>query len=174
MTTPPNFTCPERDPFGRLLRIAARNLGALFLLFGLGLLIREIRFGQSAHAVAGTIMEVRVRQNADGPTYHPVVEFRTLDGRVAQFEGLSVSPAPEVGTPVSVLYNRSKPEQARINSFVQRWLFPTVFIPIGFSMVVGASIWSSVHARSQTMSGREAQESSVPRRVAPVGSKVRP
>ncbi len=141
VATQANTPSQERDPLGRLTRIFAGILGLVFLLLGLGLCIREIHFGGTAQPAAGTIAEVRVKESADGPDYYPVVEFKTAEGRVVRFEGISTSPAPVAGTPIRVLYNPADPEQARINTYAHRWLFPTVFTPIGLVLLLGAWFW---------------------------------
>jgi hypothetical protein len=145
---PNTIVTPSRaDLFTRSLRIILKLFGVLFLLVGLALFGREIRFGQSALSAPGTIIDVRVTENADGPNYVPVVEFSPQDGRVVHFQGTSTSPAPVKGTPVKVLYDIEKPEQARIDSFVQRWLFPTIFTPVGLVLILIGTGWRT-RARS--------------------------
>lgn len=136
MTTRQKSLHQEHDPLGRLLRILAGIVGVLFLLVGVGLFCREVWFGRIAQTAAGTVREVRVEENADGPNFYPVVEFTTQAGRIVRFEGTSTTPVLALGTAVSVLYNPAKPEEARINSFVQRWLFAAILIPTGLFMVL--------------------------------------
>ena len=114
VATQANTPSQERDPLGRLTRIFAGILGLVFLLLGLGLCIREIHFGGTAQPAAGTIAEVRVKESADGPDYYPVVEFKTAEGRVVRFEGISTSPAPVAGTPIRVF--TTQPTQNRPGS----------------------------------------------------------
>lgn len=132
---------PNSDPFGLMFRMLLKIFGAVFLLVGCTLLGREIRFGQAAQFAEGTIIDVRVTENADGPNYSPVVEFSSQDGRIVHFQGMSTSPKPVQGTRVTVLFDKSKPEEARIDSFVQRWLFPTLFTPVGLVLLGIGAFW---------------------------------
>jgi hypothetical protein len=140
MTNPRHRFHLEDSGIERLCRVFAKACGVMFLVFGLGWLGREIRFGWKAQPASGTIVEVKSRMSADGPEFYPVVEFTTATGRGVRFEGLSTSPPPVAGTPVEVLYDPDRPERARINSLVQRWLLGALFTPIGGVILVVASI----------------------------------
>lgn len=126
------------DPRTQFLRIVLKIVGTLFLLVGLALWGREIRFGQTAESASGTIIDVRTIDDPKGATYVPVVEFIPIDGRVVHFQGTWTGPKPDKGTRVTVLYDKFKPEGAKIDSFIQRWLLPVILTPIGFLMLLGA------------------------------------
>ncbi len=83
------------------------------------------------------IADLRVSDSGDGPNYYPVIEFRTKSDEAVRFEGISTSPAPAVGQSVPILYREDTPQNARIDSFVQRWLFPAIFTPVGILLIVG-------------------------------------
>lgn len=128
-----------KDPFSRLITIVLLLVGVVFSLSGIGLIVREFSFGKVALPAVGSIVEVNVTQNTDGPMYTPIVEFQTLTGDSSRFAGLSTSPPPVKGTIVPVLYHPADPKNARIDTFVDRWLFPSVFLALGATLF-GAGI----------------------------------
>jgi hypothetical protein len=132
----PAATEPSWAPFTKIMRIVVIGSGAVSLLLGLGLLARELKFGDTALAARGTIADVKVTQNADGETHSPVVEFTTAAQQTVRFEGLATQPPPVRGTQVPVLYNPANLQDARIDTFTNRWLFATVFTAVGFSLMV--------------------------------------
>lgn len=132
------------------MRVVARVFGLVFLVAGLAWLGHEIWFGWAAQSASGTIVEVRTRESAEGPEFYPVVEFATPDGRVIRFDGVSTSPPPIEGSPVKVLYDPSRPNKARINSFVQRWLLGAVLAAMGILLLVAVSVRRSQSTESAT------------------------
>lgn len=125
------------DRFARIWRNLLLGCGTLFLAIGLLLLVREIRFGHTAMSANGTIAEVLVTDTGDGPTYTPVVEFTAVGDQTVRFTGLATNPRPVQGQSVPVLYRRDEIGDARIDSFVQRWLFPVVFSLVGLVAIAG-------------------------------------
>lgn len=113
--------------------------GLLFLLVGLILLTREIAFQREAISGSGSVIELRVTESVDGPITTPIVEFRTPDGIAFRCEGTATSPAPRLGEAVPIIYLPDDPQHARINTFVQRWLFPSVFTPLGLLLVLAGT-----------------------------------
>jgi len=106
-------------------------VGGLFAIVGAGMGIGEYSFGQQATAATGSVVEVRRTEGADGTNLIPVIEFDSPNQQHVRFEGIATSPPYVVGTSVPVLYRTSNPSDARIDQFVQRWLFPSIFTPIG-------------------------------------------
>lgn len=126
-------------PLDKLWKILIRAFGMLFLLVGLGLFLREINFARQAVSAAGKIVEIRQTENSDGPVYTPVVEFSTPDKQVIHFDGMPTDPPRTVGQAVPVLYRQSNPQEARIDRFVDRWLFPTIFTAVGLLVILFSS-----------------------------------
>jgi Protein of unknown function (DUF3592) len=122
------------DPFSRIWHGLLLGFGGLFLLVGLLLLSREVVFGRSAVSAQGTIVELRKTDNADGTDWAPVIEFSTAQGQKIQFTGTSTNPPPLRGEQVPVLYDPQNPDHARMNTIVQRWLFPLIFVLVGLAM----------------------------------------
>lgn len=113
--------------------------GLLFLLVGLILLAREMVFQREAISGRGSVVELRVTESVDGPMTSPVVEFQTPEGTTFRCEGTATSPAPRLGEAVPIIYRPDDPQHARINTFVQRWLFPACFTPVGLLLVLAGT-----------------------------------
>ncbi len=123
----------------RWKRIEGRILvafGVLFLLVGLVLLAREIAFQRDAISGRGSVVELRVTESVDGSNTSPVIEFRTPEGVPTRFEGTATTPTPKLGDAVPVIYCPADPQHARIDTFVQRWLFPCAFVPLGVLLLL--------------------------------------
>ena len=103
----------------------------LFILVGLGFItggvfitrssVRMSRAGERATAeVVGR--EWRGRDSEGGGAYHPVVAFRTADGRVVRTHTRigGLASRPRIGTTVQVVYNPHVPEDAAIDSLLAR------------------------------------------------------
>jgi hypothetical protein len=126
--------------FTRVWAYLMLAFGALFLTAGLIMYARENAFGREAVATRGTVVELRMTDSGDGPTYAPIVEFATRDGRAVRFEGTSTNPHPEPGDTLALLYRPTNPGDARIDSVVHRWLMPAVFAPLGAIALVGGAL----------------------------------
>ena len=104
-------------------------LGIVFGGIGAGFGIRSVQCARSALEADGVVVDLR-RAGKGGS--RPVVEYRVGD-QVRSVEG-SIStkpPAYSVGDKVRVLYDPANPPDARINSFVERWLFSVIFGGVG-------------------------------------------
>ena len=69
-------------------------------------------------------------EEAPRPSYYPVVEFQTPDGRSFRFKGSTGSSSPEfaIGTQVQVRYNPQNPQQAQLTKFSHFWLGPLLLV----------------------------------------------
>lgn len=77
-----------------------------------------------------------------------------VEDRAVRFDGLSTSPPPVAGTRVQVLYRPGRPEEARINSLVQRWLPGVVFLPVGIVILTAVAARQKRSRRRQVMARR--------------------
>lgn len=70
---------------------------------------------------------------SSGNYFYPVVKFKTLGGKEIEFvSSAGANPAEyEVGDKVSVFYDPLRPHQAKINSFLDVWLFPVISLFLG-------------------------------------------
>ncbi|TXT37503.1 MAG: hypothetical protein FD138_645 [Planctomycetota bacterium] len=129
----------------KVVAVVFSLIGSVFLMIGAG-------FGWSSYSL------LAVAQRADGTVIRlvhqgggkrsgsaPVVEFH-LDGNRHEFRSwLSTSPPQfDVGDKVTVLYDPTDPQRARIESFVTLWLFPTIFSGIGVVMLVVSGVLFAV------------------------------
>lgn len=115
-------------------------LGTFFtmlgLLFGLPPLLQ---LGSHARA-EGSVVDYR----RSGDTAYPIVQFSTPDGRRWEFEDRVGSDPPQFSLEqkVDVRYDPSNPRNAFVNTFVNLWLLPGIFLLVG---VVFACIgWAGV------------------------------
>ncbi len=115
-----------------MLSLAFRLIGMVFLGFALVATIGTLRFTTDAVRLDGTVVDLRVEQNAvplmraeeeTGLIYYPIVEYEGPDGAVRQFEGRAGRQRPvyEAGDTVTVLLRLSDPAGARIDSLLGIW-----------------------------------------------------
>lgn len=106
-------------------------LSIIFFLIGIGMIIGGIfayrsnqQFLQSSLKSTGTVTGLDLRHSSDSSSYHPVVQFRTLENQVINFtSSVGSNPASyQVGETVEVNYNPTSPNSAKINDFTSNWL----------------------------------------------------
>lgn len=124
---------------GRVQGVAALSIvGRIFLGLALGglalaglLALFEMGSGRNAQATGSVV--------AYG--YGPKVEFVTAGGSRIRFESGIRSTFLHVGDSVRVAYARGRPEEAKIDSFVDRWFLPGLSaILAGAFFLVGAGM----------------------------------
>ncbi|MCC7359429.1 MAG: DUF3592 domain-containing protein [Anaerolineales bacterium] len=96
----------------------------------------SFRLVQAGATTSGRVVDILVSSDDDGDSYAPVVEYtvRSLD---YQLIGTYTNPpAYAVGDRVTVRYDRANPETARLDSFVELWLFPLVFGGVGLLLFI--------------------------------------
>ena len=136
-----------------VLKLAA----LVFALVGVGMLAWAASEYRSASALTGdaikadgTVIEM-IKQEFSDPdagltyAYAPRIEFVDESGGTRNFIGnASNPPAYREGDHVEVIFQRSQPETARINSFMSLWLFPIVMAAFGllFTLAGGAVLVS--------------------------------
>ena len=139
------FRALERQSSGAPKIIVAVFLavGALMLVIATLSTVSTIRALNREESAPGQVVDMTVRQSRDSETqtineyYYPVVEFDLPDGtpkRVQLSEG-SWPPEYELGQPVTILYDRDHPLDARIKSVsstILKWILP------GITGIVGA------------------------------------
>lgn len=125
-------------------------IGAAMLLGALAIALTQQRFRTQALHARGVVVEHSFSRSdssdsGSGGTYCPIVHFTAADGRQIEFVGgvCSQPPAENVGDTVAVLYRGDDPHDARIDSFLTRWLavmvvggLGGVFLAIGLLAVV--------------------------------------
>lgn len=116
------------------------KIAIVFLLIGLGMLcgggywaIQTKGFLEKAVLGEGIVVELVQSQSSDSTTYAPIVHFTTEDGRKIEFVSSCSSnpPAYSIGQKVSVRYDRTHPEKAKIDGFFSLWGGPLILLILG-------------------------------------------
>lgn len=76
----------------------------------------------------------------------PLIEYHTVEGKLYRYQSHITSEPPRyyTGDRVSIIYNPAKPYQAKIQSFSELWLVPSLFGGFGITFL-GALIWLVVY-----------------------------
>lgn len=130
----------SKSEFQQLSRLAdqfiigvALLVGTVFLLVGVGFACSSISVVSVAKQTEGKVIRNVVGWEGGAAA---VVEF-FLDGQRHEIQSSRYTSPPQfkIGDKVSVLYDPNDPRRCRINSFVDLWLFPTIFGGIGLLVV---------------------------------------
>lgn len=110
-------------------------------------------FLERSVSAQGTVVELIRSRSSDSVSYYPVVEFTAANGRQVEFQSNSGSSPPSYnqGEQVSVLYEPSSPEAAKINGFFSLW--GGALIIAGFGSVfglIGGGIMAYVALKSRS------------------------
>lgn len=130
-------------------------LGAVCLGVGLAFLIHTQRFVDRAEVAPGVVIELLHTRDRDGDVlYRPLVGYQTAGGALVEFASTFEShpPAYEVGEKVTVLYDPTHPDEARLRSFFSLWGIAAVFGTLGsvfFLGGAGAGLWVHWQMRRQ-------------------------
>jgi len=126
------------------------GVGAMLLFVGIAAFIQTRRFATDAIRTSGTVVENKATQKRreDGvgqdTLYYPIFEFADFQGIQRRVQGSTASSPPSfsIGAKVRVLYSRSDPERARIDSFGNLWLLPLLASGLGVVLVLNAvHVW---------------------------------
>ena len=127
------------------------SLGLAFVAIAAWFYLDDRRFAESALHADGTVVAMPESGGSDGYSYTPVVEFRDRDGIPHRFaSGVSSNPPRySTGERVEVLYDPEAPDEARIDSFLDRQFLPTVFGGLGalFAAIGGGLLFFVVRGR---------------------------
>jgi len=129
----------------RMIRVLIPLVAGSSLLASLISAIITADFLRDAKNTTGTIVASKTMTNDEGTVlFRPTFAFN-VDGRDYSVTSTAyVSPSPGgVGHRVPVLFDPSKPSNARIDSFVYIWMFPTVTFSLGlvFGLIHFAIVW---------------------------------
>ncbi len=96
---------------------------------------KSFDFTQATAHTEGTV--VRSERSGKNNNHVPIVSY-VVDGKPYEVRGqIASNLSPAVGTKLGVLYKTAEPGRAQIDSFTERWLFPTVFGGIGGVVMLG-------------------------------------
>lgn len=102
--------------------------------FGWNMRTATQEFVDASESADGVVVQLdTVRNSDDDILYHPVVEFTTTAGEVVEYRSATGSNPPglDVGEQVEVYYDPDLPTNAKINSFVDLWMFSTIMLIFG-------------------------------------------
>ncbi len=129
-------------------------LGLVFLGVGIFLGYPELRDISKSEKTTGEITDAKyagVKKGSD--MYKAVVKFTTLDGQnIIYTSSLASSSKPPVGKKVEIFYRKDNPQAAHINSFIETYLFPVVFMGSGVIILALALMsWYLAYARKNRL-----------------------
>jgi len=127
-------------------------IGLIFAAIGGWFFVQDRQLAADGLRAEGYVIEVVVSRDSDGSSsYKPVVEFTDAEGRTHRFTS-SISSSPPAHSPgerVEVIYSPADPNEAMIDSFIDRHLFPLVFGGLGALFACIGIALILVHLRRQ-------------------------
>ena len=133
-------------------------VGGVFFTVGLGMAVgggavwrSNARFEAAAGKAEGQVVDLISYRSDKSTMYKPLVQFQTEDGREVSFSGSTGSSSPSYnrGDKVPVLYDRATPENAQIDSFMERDFVVAMLLGMGlvFSSVGGGLLAHQIKQR---------------------------
>jgi hypothetical protein len=112
----------------------------IFLCWGLYASFVGYRVETNGEVTEGYVSELELR---DGGTYKAIFKFE-VNGETYSFKDDTSARPPkyEVGETVTIRYDRSNPNLARVDSAFPVWLFPSCIVMAMFLTLIGVNIWS--------------------------------
>jgi hypothetical protein len=118
-------------------------VGLLITFAGAIWLVRTAVFIMGAAEAPGVITKIEPSRNS-GSAWDLTFTFSDAEGMVhtAQtwFMSLNTRPAIKAGDGVTVIYDRSAPKHAEVDSFATLWLAPVSFLGLGLFFVGGGYV----------------------------------
>jgi hypothetical protein len=139
---------PHRTRNRWIILICLVASGAPFFIIGLSDAHKSLSAVRNLTPATGRVVGNAMRLDPRGTqSYVPVVEFRTKDGRAVRFTDWSVGTIPptyKAGDKVSLVYDPSDPETARIKSWMRLWFGAAILMVAGLVPVVcGLVVWAT-------------------------------
>lgn len=141
-----------------ILKYVFAIFGACMLAGAFAIYSSTASFLERSVSSQGTVVELIRSRSSDSINYYPLVQFVTSDGQQVEFQSNSGSNPPlyDQGERVSVLYEPSSPQAAKINGFFSLWGgalivsgIGLVFLLIGGGMLVYGAIKNRSNANLQ-------------------------
>ena len=132
--------------------------GGVFFAIGMAMLFGGVSwwrtnaaFAAIASSTEGTVTDLAYRSSSKGGgTYAPIVEFAAPNGDRIHITGSgSKPPAYARGDKVRVLYDAAKPQNARIDSFMESTFGPLLLTGLGtvFALTGAGVLYARVRQR---------------------------
>jgi hypothetical protein len=144
----------HNQQFWRLFGAILGGIGSIFAIVGVGMGVHTHAYLSKMVATQGTVIDNNLYRSTDmddRPTnyYYPVVKFTPKSSnKLTIFVGSTGSSPPiyRKGQQVKVLYDPQYPDAAKIESWLELWLFPTIFAGIGLPITAigGAALIKSL------------------------------
>jgi hypothetical protein len=130
----------------RLFRLVFLASFCCCLLVSIGFAIRTALFTRNAARASAEVVRLNERfsENNDDAEFAPVFQFVAENGKSYTVTSSTATSPPSftVGEKVQVLYRKSDPGGAEIDSLWQLWLVPIILVAIGLSHgVIGSILW---------------------------------
>jgi hypothetical protein len=127
----------------------ARAVAVLFLLAAISV-GAVLLFGSKSLSVVTNGVEVDGKVVRDAPNGQLVYEFQTAQGQKLSYSSFWAIPEERLGETVPIIYNASNPGHASVNTFVELWLIPSLFL-VGtiFLVWLGRYILADKHLPKQ-------------------------
>jgi hypothetical protein len=126
----------------RILDLAAR----LLLALGVGCLLlagylawRSMIFSSDTERATGEVVSYRQIVDGDETRHRPRIRFRTTTGDIVTVEGQLFTSTQRfaIGAQVPMLYNATKPNEARVALFIDNWLGACIAAAVGLTGLAG-------------------------------------
>lgn len=134
----------HRRQLSRPAAVLMMLVALIFLAVGVGVGIGKAYFLVTAESGQGQVVEIveRTKYNSKLRTretsYYPVVELETKAGKKARFtSNVGANPAMYVvGDQVPVVYDPEDPSSAAIDTLIDFWMLPLVFVLIALTLLI--------------------------------------
>jgi hypothetical protein len=125
-------------------------LGILLLAIAIALFFAENAFLARSISATGTVVDFHVDNTDEPPSYCPIVEFATQDGRTVRYETeVCTSPrSKNIGDPVEVKYDPQNPKSVQTASLWGEYIWPLVLGLVGLPFFA-AGLWGLVSSMSR-------------------------
>lgn len=145
----------------KILKYIFVTLGIIFLSITYYTYNNSKNFEENALTATGVVEDVLLADNNKNPGYVPAISFKTEEGKTIYFISSVSSNPPEYskGDKVEVLYEASKPEQAKVKGLFSVWGATIIFGFLGFitfscgCFVIFRDIYKSNQAAQLLVSG---------------------
>jgi hypothetical protein len=113
-------------------------VGVVLLAIAAPLYFTEQAFLTHSIMATGTVVDFRVDETEDPPSYCPIVEFSTQDGRTVRFNTeVCTSPSSKkIGDPVEVIYDPRNPKSVQTASFWGEYIWPLALGLVGLPFLI--------------------------------------
>ena len=111
-------------------------VGLLFLVVGVFIARDTLNFLPGTTTTQGVITECHFDDTENNSGCSPDVRFRTQDGQPISFRSSTSSSTFHQGDSVTVRYHPATPQDGRIDSLLDTWLFPLIFIGVGLLLLL--------------------------------------